>query len=511
MSFNSYEFLFLFLPAFLVLFLALRPVRNCDLTATLIVIASILFYALGDGASVGYLLLTLAVTYGIGWKISSSDAGRQRKSLLAAGLIVSISPLVFYKYPDAFTSALYLEADGWVMPLAMSFVVFQQVIFLVEMGLAKSRCPRFLDYLAAVLFFPKLISGPLASVVDVAGQMRERMPTRDLGQDFAIGITYFCMGLFKKVVISDRLRPGVDAVFAGLMAGGEGVPLLDAWAGLVTFFVMLYFDFSGYSDMAIGIARICGIVLPFNFNSPLKSVSLTDFWSRWHMTLMKFLVGFVYNPLALWRTRAAMAAKRNKGRLFIEAAVVPAILTMLVSGIWHGGGWNFVIFGLAHGIGLSVNQAWRQFNFPRLPLVLAWALTFLFVLLTLILFRAPDPTSAWWFVKSLVGATEIRLPAQIAEVIAGWLGVSIIGAHPGQNFVFFLGGAGAVATSFAALGFALVAPNSQQVMGEAKASGWHGRIRWSPRSGWAVATALLTIASVAMLSTEYQRFVYFGF
>ncbi|MDX9861456.1 MAG: hypothetical protein RBS99_11105, partial [Rhodospirillales bacterium] len=136
---------------------------------------------------------------------------------------------------------------------------------------------------------------------------------------------------------------------------------------------------------------------------------------------------------------------------------------------------------------------------------------FLFVLLTLILFRAPDPASAWWFVKSLVGATEIRLPAQIAEAMARWLGVSIIAAHPGQNFVFFLGGAGAVATSFAALGFALVAPNSQQVMGEAKASGWHGRIHWSPRSGWAVAAALLTIASVAMLSTEYQRFVYFGF
>ncbi len=189
---------------------------------------------------------------------------------------------------------------------------------------------------------------------------------------------------------------------------------------------------------------MCGITLPFNFNSPLKAVSVVDFWVRWHITLMKFLLGYVYNPLALWRTRIAMARRRGKWRMFAETAIFPALGTMLVSGIWHGGGWNFIIFGLLHGLALSVNQAWRQFKMPRLPLVVAWGLIFVFVLLTLILFRAPDPVAAWFYVQSLAGVFELRLPMPIARVLADWTGLAVVPAVSGNMFSFFLGGAKAV-------------------------------------------------------------------
>ncbi|MDP1604549.1 MAG: MBOAT family O-acyltransferase, partial [Legionella sp.] len=394
---------------------------------------------------------------------------------LIGGLAACILPLVFYKYPTSLAGILHLGLDGWIMPLAMSFVVFQQVIYLVETHARREPVLPFLDYLAAVLFFPKLISGPLASVTDVARQMRVRFVAPMQAEDFSIGLTYFCFGLFKKVVIADQLRPGVDAVFAGI-TDGHGVPFLDAWVGLVTFFVMLYFDFSGYSDMAIGIARMCGIVLPFNFNSPLKAVSLVDFWARWHMTLMKFLVAFIYNPIALWRTRATMAARRGKYRMFAETAILPAFATMLVSGVWHGGGWNFVIFGLAHGAVLSINQAWRQFKLPRMPMAVGWALTFLFVLVSLVLFRAPDPESAWLYLKSLAGFSDIMLPAQFARIASYWFGLPVIAAPSGGNFMYFVGGGPAVAMTVAALVAALVLPNSQQIIGGATAPAWMSRL-----------------------------------
>jgi D-alanyl-lipoteichoic acid acyltransferase DltB (MBOAT superfamily) len=510
MVFNSYQFLFFFLPAFFALFVLVRRYCKPDIALALIVSGSVVFYALGDGGSLPYLLATVVFSYGVGWQICRTESETVRRALLIGGLVVCILPLVFCKYPASFAGLFGLGLDGWIMPLAMSFVVFQQVIYLVEVqGRREANLP-FLDYLAAVLFFPKLISGPLASVTDVARQMRARFALPMKVDDVSVGLTYFCFGLFKKVVIADQMRPGVDAVFAGI-TDGHGVPFLDAWVGLVTFFVMLYFDFSGYSDMAIGIARICGIALPFNFNSPLKAVSLVDFWARWHMTLMKFLVAFIYNPIALWRTRAAMAARRSKYQMFAETAVLPAFATMLVSGLWHGGGWNFVIFGLAHGAVLSINQAWRQFKMPRPPVAVGWALTFLFVLVTLVLFRAPDPASALLYAKSLAGLTDIMLPAPIARIASGWFGLPVIAAPSGGNFMYFVGGSPAAAMALVALAAVLVLPNSQQVIGDAKASGWMSRLRWSPNGGWAVATALLAAASLTMLSQGYQKFVYFGF
>lgn len=509
MIFSSYSFLFFFLPAFLVMFFVVRSVGTPQAITVLVIAASLLFYALGDSASIPYLLTSIAGTYIIGYVISTTNSAGRRNALMVAGLAVAILPLVISKYFSPFAAAFNIRANDWVMPLAMSFLVFQQVIFLVEMARGNRICPVPLDYLAAILFFPKLISGPLTSVVDLAAHFQRGNCFRSSAQDIAVGTTYFCIGLFKKVMIADQLRPGVDAVFFGL-GTADGMPFLDAWIGLLTFFIVLYFDFSGYSDMAIGLARICGITLPANFNSPLKATSLIEFWARWHMTLMKFLSGYVYNPIALWRMRAAMAASSGKARLFVETAVFPCFITMLVSGFWHGGGWNFIIFGLLHGAGLSVNQAWRQLKLPQLPRVVAWGVTFLFVLVSLVLFRTTDPAEALTFVHSLAGLSELRLPSQFAQLVAR-VGLPAVAAPAGKDFAFFTSGMGGVLATLACLAWALILPNSQQVIGEAKGPAWTRRFRWTPNSGWAVTTALLAVVSVAMLSSEYQSFIYFGF
>lgn len=508
MIFSSYGFLFFFLPAFLFLYFAVRSAGSPRAIALLVIFASLVFYECGDGSSIIYLLASITVTYCIGSAIAANFHANKHKALMVIGLTVAILPLVILKYFSPLAMVFDIRVKHLGMPLAMSFLVFQQVIFLIEMARRNSLCPDFLDYLAAILFFPKLISGPLTSVIDLAEQFRQCKYDRSFAHDFSVGATYFCMGLFKKVVIADQMAPGVDSVFAGLDSGG--VPFLDAWIGILSFFIMLYFDFSGYSDMAIGLARLCGFSLPANFNSPLKSTSLIDFWARWHMTLMKFLSGYVYNPIALWRTRSLMASPSSKGRLFLETAVFPSLVTMLVSGIWHGGGWNFIIFGLIHGVGLSVNHAWRQFKLPQLHFVIAWIVTFSFVLISLVLFRTSDPKAALTFAYSLAGLWEFRLPNQFAQFFSS-VGMSVIVAPAGQNFGFFIGGMGGVMTTFAGLVWALVLPNSQQIIGEAKIPTWAHRICWKPNSLWALATAMLAIVSVSMFSSEYQSFIYFGF
>lgn len=511
MIFNSYSFILAFLPAFLLAFFVFRMAfKTVEPTLALIIAASALFYAFGKAASLTYLLTSIMVTYGIGLQVSRTQSAKWRRWLFVGGLVVSIGPLVFYKYSTAFEAILPAPAGGWVMPLAISFVGFQQIIFLVEMRGGKIPCPPILEYLSAILFFPKLIAGPLASVSGVAEQMRVRMIERDVMEDISFGLSYFSLGLFKKVAISDQLSPSTTPVFAAIESG-HNLPFLDAWVGLVTFFVMLYFDFSGYSDMAIGISRMCGISLPFNFNSPLKATSLVDFWGRWHITLMKFLLGNIYNPLALWRTRTAVAAKRGDWRLFAEAAVFPAMVTMLVTGLWHGGGWNFVIFGFMHGIGLSVNQAWRIFRLPRLYPTIGWTFTFLFVLVSLILFRMPDPTSAWLFAKSLANVAEIRIPAQIASNLEVWLGVSVVSAPAGHLFSFFVGGAPAVIWTLSALIAALALPNTQQIMGDERLPMRFKHLRWSPDWVWAITMAMCMLAALVLLAANYKTFVYFGF
>lgn len=509
MIFSSLAFLVLFAPLFFTLFF-LCARSSPDIRLALIAIASICFYSAGDHSSLAYVAVALTICYVFGVLIRRVTGDRSRKLLFAAGIASSVAPLAFFKYIGmtgaAWDNGIFVPA----MPLAMSYVVFQQVIFLTEAYNDSNKpLPRPLDYTAGMLFFPRLVAGPLSGVNSVIDEIRHIRLPDDRAHDTAVGLGYFSIGLAKKVLIADQLRPSVDAVFTGAMTGG--IPLLDAWAGLLTFFVMLYFDFSGYSDMAVGLARICGVRLPFNFNSPLKACSLIDFWARWHMSLMKFLLGFIYTPISLWRTRSAQQARRSKLRLFFEAAALPTMLTMLTSGVWHGGGWNFVIFGILHGLALTINQAWRQWRAPKIGPLFGWAATFGFVLLTLVLFRASTPADALSLFQSLCGAHEIRIPNGLGFVIPQALSQSVVIAAPGETFRYYTGGTLMAMAAAVVLISALVLPNSQQIMGEQKCAPWQTVLAWKPTIASGAAAAVLCVVSVINLSPKKVAFVYMGF
>ncbi|WP_337996577.1 MBOAT family O-acyltransferase [Oleispirillum naphthae] len=478
MPFNSLAFLSQFLPLFLAAFWLAGRFGTGRTVATAVVLAAslVFFQAAGGWYSLGIGLASLSLTYLIGSRLCRSDGAGMRRVLFFAGLLSGLLPLIFFKYKFAFSQSLPGFWADIGMPLALSFLVFQQVTFLFEMNRDGAVCPRPLDYFAAVLFFPKLVCGPLTSVCDVARQIGTSGGQRDARRDLWIGATYLSLGLFKKAVLSDPLRPAVDAVYSSLAAGAT-LPMAEAWTGLLLFFLMLYFDFSGYTDIAIGLARACGIVLPGNFKSPLKACSLADFWSRWHATLTKFLMGVIYNPLALWRTRASMRTRPGRLRMFFETAAFPAVVTMLVSGIWHGGGWSFIIFGLLHGLGLTVNQAWRQFKAPRLPAVAGWAATFVFVMVSLIFFRAADvPTAA-------------RMLASLAGV--GAEGAPRAASLPDWRILWVAAAAAAIALGL---------PNSHQIMGEEKAApGILGGLRWAPTLPWAAGALACAVCAVALL------------
>ena len=254
--------------------------------------------------------------------------------------------------------------------MGISFITFQKIAFLIDVHAGRIKSFTLQDYCLFVLFFPQLIAGPIVHYREMMPQFHSASCRFDK-ENFAVGLTLLSFGLFKKVVLADHIATVVTPIYSQAASGG-GTSLLLAWAAAIGFTLQIYFDFSGYTDMALGAARFFGIRLPQNFNSPLQASNIIDFWLRWHMTLTRFLTAYIYNPLTLWLTRRRMA----KGRpglaghnttigAFAYLLMFPILITMFVSGLWHGAGYGFVIWGLIHGFYLTINHAWRLIR-PRL-------------------------------------------------------------------------------------------------------------------------------------------------
>ena len=251
-----------------------------------------------------------------------------------------------------------------ILPLGISFITFQKIAFLIDVQAGRVKSFTFHEYCTFVLFFPQLIAGPIVHYREMMPQFATATCRYDK-ENFAVGLTLLFFGLFKKGVLADNIAPLITPIYDHSAAAGQ-TPLLLAWMAAVGFTLQIYFDFSGYTDMALGLARFFGIKLPPNFNSPLKASSIIDFWLRWHMTLTRFLTAYIYNPLVLWLTRR----RATKGRpgfgvrnptigAFVSLLMVPLITTMFISGLWHGAGYGFIIWGLLHGVFLTINHAWR--------------------------------------------------------------------------------------------------------------------------------------------------------
>lgn len=388
MVFSSIEFLFFFLPAAIgVYFLAPVAWRN-----VVLLVASLIFYLWGSGALVLILLVSILANYGFGAVVGrATDVGNRRVAgaAIAGAVLANLAILGYFKYANFFVLQLNavgdqvglgtIAWDGVVLPIGISFYTFQAMSYVFDVARGTARPARsLLDFAVYVSMFPQLVAGPIVRYATVAEELRERSTRFD---DFAEGAQRFALGLVKKVVIADSVAPIADAAFS---ASGGDLTFATAWIGLLAYTIQIYFDFSGYSDMAIGLGRILGFRFPENFDRPYSSHSITEFWRRWHMSLSSWFRDYVYIPL-------------GGNRLGAARTYVNLWLVFLITGLWHGAAWTFVAWGAFHGMLLAIERAtdWRERQFTALPAVIgARALTLFLVMMGWVLFRAEDLSAA---------------------------------------------------------------------------------------------------------------------
>lgn len=420
MLFNSSTFLLGFLPIALAGFLLLTAAGKRVWAGLWLTTASLAFYGWWDVRYVPLLLASLGFNFAIG----RSLARRPRVWLLWSAIGTNIALLGYFKYTDFFLSTLNAVAGAdfalprIVLPLAISFFTFQQIAYLSDAHDGEAAEHDFANYCLFITFFPHLIAGPITHHREMLPQFNDPENFKPRWDFLSVGATLFLVGLFKKVAVADQFSDLVGKVFSAAARGP--VQLIDAWGGALAYALQIYFDFSGYTDMAIGLGMLFCIRLPQNFNSPYKAHNIIDFWSRWHITLTRFLTAYVYNPITLRMTRARAAKGLplpRRGRMtfgaWLSIVAYPTMLTMLVSGLWHGAGWQFLVFGLLHGLYLCVAHGWlalkAKWALPaqsesRLLNGASVLLTFLCVVVALVFFRASSVQAASNLLASMLGA-----------------------------------------------------------------------------------------------------------
>lgn len=390
MLFSSYSFLLVYLPLALGGFLLLHRRLKREWTVAFLLLMSLTFYAVWNWYHLPLLAGSILTNYLIG----KSLFYQPKKHTLVLGITLNLGILAAFKYTDFILQSLPIATSplNIALPLAISFYTFQQIAWLCDVYQRRTLLPKAVDYALFVSFFPQLIAGPIVHARELIPQLT-RIGNPQQPPLFAAGISFLALGIAKKVLIADTLSPGVDQLYnPDLSSSLSQAEVLIAASG---YGLQLYFDFSGYADMAIGLALMFGIRLPENFNSPYKALSITDFWRRWHLTLSHFLRDYLYIGLG----------GNRKGRI---RTTINLLLTMLLGGLWHGAGWQFILWGLAHGAMLSIHHAWRKQNLIRLSPWIALPMTFTCVSLAWIPFRAEHIQSATEIFRQLATGTVWR-------------------------------------------------------------------------------------------------------
>lgn len=511
MIFSSYPFILVFLPTVVVATLVLKCYLH-DRTVLLLSVASLAFYSYWDWRFVWVILLSIGGNFAVGRALGRIGQPDRRKRMLCLGLAFNLALLGYFKYTNFFIANIEtifgtnLPTLDIVLPLGISFFTFQQIAYLVDVYRNQAIEHDFLHYLLFVTFFPQLIAGPIVHHKEMMPQFVGGQAGRINLAMAAQGIAVFFVGVAKKVLIADAVATYASPVFEA-SANGIPIPLVEAWGGALAYTFQIYFDFSAYSDMAIGLGLIFGLRLPINFNSPYKATSVIDFWRRWHMTLSRFLRDYLYIPLGGNR-------KRPSRRL------ANVMIVMLLGGLWHGASWTFVAWGGLHGVGLVVNHGWRRLRAERRSslagVVVGWAVTFLFVVVTWVFFRAENFSSALNMVAGMIGANGIVLPESYASAlgpIAAVLGDWGVRFEP----VYLFLGIQQVAWIAGLLVVVTLLPNTLDWAGYDPLAGtpplatpWWRRFGWNPSVPWAIALSTVTIASLVMMS-DAGEFLYFQF
>lgn len=407
MLFNSFQFIFLFLPLAFAGYFATNKFVSVNVGKLCLILASFVFYGYWNIKYVPLLLVSIFVNYILGAAMSDGDrpfcrrarnwikSCLTRKQILVLGLGFNVSLLAYFKYANFFVeninlaSNLQIPLPNVVLPLAISFFTFQKIAYLVDCYSRKSTDYGLLDYTLFVMFFPQLIAGPIVHHSEIVPQFESRHSFYPRRKNIVLGILVFSVGLFKKAIVADTFSVWASHGFDQRV----DLSTLDAWITSLSYTFQLYFDFSGYTDMAIGAALLFNIRLPENFNSPYKAISIQDFWRRWHMTLSRFLRDYIYIPLG--------GSRRGEIRTYSAL-----FLTFLLGGLWHGASWMFVIWGALHGTALIVHRIWANYCHP-MPKFLAWFVTFNFVNFGWVFFRAKDLESAFRVIVGMSGWNDI--------------------------------------------------------------------------------------------------------
>lgn len=513
MLFNSYAFLFLFLPLVLLGFFRLARTSR-RLAALWLAGASLFFYGWWNPTYVLLLLISIGGNYALGYAIghtpSAKDRNGPRRALLITSVLANLALLGYFKYANFFVDSLSRMAGiDWsladiVLPLGISFFTFTQIAFLVDVYRGIAREYSLIHYLLFVTYFPHLIAGPVLHHKQMMPQFGRADTYRFDAGNFGLGLTLFSLGLFKKVILADQFALYANPIFDAVGSGGQP-RLFEAWFGALAFAFQLYFDFSGYSDMAIGLSKMFNVDLPINFNSPYKATSIIDFWRRWHMTLSNFLRDYLYIPMG-----------GNRHGLVRRHANLLA--TMLLGGLWHGAAWTFVLWGGLHGIFLVANHAWRALC-RRLPYAYfpgarpaAVLMTFLAVVVAWVPFRAEDINAATRMLAGMAGTNGISLP----ERLMPFLGGLPLGAVDFGGFTPLSALALHELLTWLGVGFVIVwlLPNSQEWIAGGKPDFLPTRFLalpcWKPNLPSAIISGCMLGISFLALTRESQ-FLYFQF
>lgn len=488
MLFSSFEYFLFFLPLTVIIYFYLIKKRVLLGAKATLIAASLIFYSWWNVIYLPLMLSSILFNYTIGSSISkTAQKGHiSNKVMLILGIGFNLSLLAYFKYSDFFISNWNLLFDESfsllhiTLPLAISFFTFQQIAYLVDSYKGETHEYDFLNYTLFVTFFPQLIAGPIVHHKEMMPQFFSKWNLIINYKNIAFGLLIFTIGLAKKVLIADQFAQWANMGFDE----ATSLHFLEAWATSLSYTFQLYFDFSGYADMAVGSALLFNIKLPVNFNSPYKALSIQDFWRRWHITLSHFLRDYIFIPLGGSR-KSSMITYRN------------LMVTFFIGGLWHGAGWLFVMWGVFHGVALIINQIWNKAGY-QLSKASAWLITFLFVNATWVLFRANDISDAIKVFKGMVGLNGFVLPEKYMGSLIFLQSLGIKFGHAYEHI-----GEKNSTTTFIVLAFILIArKNSQEIMSTTKLNYFK-----------AFLLAIIFFACVLTLGeTKYQtEFLYFNF
>jgi alginate O-acetyltransferase complex protein AlgI len=420
MLFNSLQFIFIFFPIVFIGYFQIAR-RNKQLALKWLTLASIIFYGYWSLSSLPIIIISIAFNYTSG-KYISNKVNKYRREILIFSLLANLMVLIYYKYINFIIFNISEVIDYRVidnieieLPIGISFFTFTQMAYLYDSYLKKISENNLINYSLFVTFFPHLLAGPVLHHKQIMPQFSDIKNFKIDKYKIKCGIIIFILGLAKKLIFADSFAVYSDSLFEGVKVG-EAPQLTASWLGALAYTFQMYFDFSGYSDMAVGISLIFGIMIPINFNSPFKATSVIEYWQRWHISLTKYINEYLYIPITMHFMRYGLGKSYVKENLY--GLVIPTMLVMLTVGLWHGANWTFVLFGAMHGLFLIINHIWRTRKFMIIKYnqnilivirIIKWKLTFLCIILALIMFRSNDISTAIMIYKGMVGYNGINL------------------------------------------------------------------------------------------------------